>query len=107
VAYLIRFADRRDLACAGAAYGVRMVLIPVLGGRGPLWGPVIGAVIFHVTQQFFWIYLLGWQRVAMGVLIVLIVLFFPTGILGWWNERRAQHNADRAAANQKTADRSA
>ena len=35
--------------------------------------------------------LLGWQRVAMGVLIVVIVVFFPRGIMGWlrdnWPER--------------------
>lgn len=108
VGNLIGFVDPIDLAFAGATYGVWMVLMPILGGRGTLWGPVIGAVIFHVTQQFFWIYLLGWQRVAMGILIVLIVLFFPTGILGWWNERQAQRDADRAASERKqqAADRS-
>jgi branched-chain amino acid transport system permease protein len=90
VGNLIGFIDPIDLAFAGATYGVWMVLMPILGGRGTLWGPVIGAVIFHVTQQLFWTYLLGWQRVAMGVLIVLIVVFFPRGILGWWNQRRIE-----------------
>jgi branched-chain amino acid transport system permease protein len=95
VGNLIGFIDPRDLAFAGATYGVWMILMPILGGRGTLWGPVIGAVIFHVTQQFFWTYLLGWQRVAMGVLIVLIVVFFPRGILGWWRDRRmARANAE-------------
>jgi branched-chain amino acid transport system permease protein len=64
-----------------------MVLMAILGGKGTLWGPVIGAVIFHVTQELFWTYLLGWQRVALGLLIVLIVVFFPQGILGWMRER--------------------
>lgn len=90
VGNLIGFIDPHDLAFAGATYGVWMVLMPILGGRGTLWGPVIGAVIFHVTQQLFWTYLLGWQRVAMGILIVLIVVFFPSGILGWWRERQMQ-----------------
>src|SRR5699024_6093817 len=81
------FVDPIDLAFAGATYGVWMILMPILGGRGTLWGPVIGAIIFHVTQQLFWTYLLGWQRVAMGALIVLIVVFFPKGILGWWQDR--------------------
>jgi branched-chain amino acid transport system permease protein len=48
---------------------------------------VIGAVIFHITQELFWTYLFGWQRVAMGVLIVGIVVFFPQGIMGWICER--------------------
>ena len=82
VGNLVGFIDPRDLAFAGATFGVWMVLMAVLGGKGTLWGPVIGAVIFHVTQEIFWTYLLGWQRVAMGLVIVIIVVFFPTGILG-------------------------
>jgi branched-chain amino acid transport system permease protein len=38
----------------------------------------------------FWTYLLGWQRVAMVVLIVLIVVFFPQGIMGWLRAHRPQ-----------------
>jgi branched-chain amino acid transport system permease protein len=92
VGNLVGFIDPRDLAFAGATFGVWMVLMAVLGGKGTLWGPVIGAAIFHLTQELFWTYLLGWQRVAMGLVIVVIVVFFPTGILGWlahWR-RRAQ-----------------
>jgi branched-chain amino acid transport system permease protein len=95
-ANIMGFIDPIDLAFAGATYGVWMILMPILGGRGTLWGPVIGAVIFHVTQQFFWTYLLGWQRVAMGLLIVLIVVFFPTGILGWWKQRNIARNQEPA-----------
>jgi branched-chain amino acid transport system permease protein len=84
---IIGFIDPRDVAFAGATYGVWMVLMAILGGKGTLWGPVIGAVVFHLTQELFWIYLLGWQRVALGLLIVVIVVFFPQGILGWMRER--------------------
>ncbi len=84
---LIGFIDPTNVAFAGATYGVWMVLMAILGGKGTLWGPVIGAVIFHVTQELFWTYLLGWQRVALGVLIVVIVVFFPTGLIGWMRER--------------------
>ena len=87
VGNMIGFIDPRDVAFAGSTYGVWMVLMAILGGKGTLWGPVIGAVIFHVTQEFFWTYFLGWQRVALGLLIVLTVLFFPLGILGWVRER--------------------
>ena len=58
----------------------------ILGGKGTIWGPVIGAVIFHVTQEVFWSTLFGWQRVALGLLIVLIVVFFPKGVIGWLRE---------------------
>jgi branched-chain amino acid transport system permease protein len=88
---LVGFIDPRETAFAGITFGIWMVLMAILGGKGTIWGPVIGAVIFHVTQEFFWSFLLGWQRVAMGVLIVVIVVFFPRGIMGWlrdtWPDR--------------------
>jgi branched-chain amino acid transport system permease protein len=90
VAGLVGFVDPRDLAFAGATFGVWMVLMAVLGGRGTLWGPVIGAAIFHATQELFWTYLFGWQRVAMGILIVAIVVFFPLGIMGGLRARWPQ-----------------
>lgn len=93
VGNLAGFIDPRELAFANATFGVWMVLMAILGGRGSLWGPVVGAVIFHATQELFWTYLLGWQRVALGLFIVAIVLFFPQGILGWLRERRAPARA--------------
>lgn len=87
VGNMIGFIDPRDVAFAGSTYGVWMVLMAILGGKGTLWGPVVGAVIFHVMQEFFWTYFLGWQRVALGLLIVLTVVFFPLGIFGWARER--------------------
>lgn len=81
------FIDPRESAFAGPTFGVWMILMAILGGTGSLWGPVMGAVVFHITQELFWTYLLGWQRVALGILIVVIVIFFPTGIMGWLNQR--------------------
>ncbi len=84
---LKRFIDPIDVAFAGETYGVWMVLMAILGGKGTIWGPVIGAAIFQVLKEVFWTYLLGWQRVALGLMIVLIVVFFPQGILGWVREK--------------------
>ncbi len=92
-ANMIGFIDPRDVAFAGATFGVWMVLMAILGGKGTLWGPVLGAFVFHVTQELFWTYLLGWQRVALGLLIVVIVVFFPQGIMGWLAERRERRGA--------------
>lgn len=86
---MLGFIDPRDVAFSGATFGVWMVLMAILGGKGTLWGPVIGAAIFHLTKELFWAYLLGWQRVALGLLIVVIVLFFPQGIMGFLAARRS------------------
>lgn len=107
---LIGFIDPKDVAFAGATYGVWMVLMAIAGGKGTLWGPVIGAVVFHITQELFWAYLLGWQRVALGGLIILIVLFFPEGILGWLREAypkrfNPHYFSEEENAQEKSAER--
>ena len=82
-----KFIDPIDVAFNGAEIGVWMILMAILGGMGTLWGPVIGAAVFYITKELFWTFLLGWQRVALGALIVIIVVFFPQGIVGWLKER--------------------
>ncbi|HHN66633.1 MAG TPA: branched-chain amino acid ABC transporter permease [Thermopetrobacter sp.] len=84
---IVNFIDPIDVAFSGAEVGVWMILMAILGGKGTLWGPVIGAGVFFITKELFWTYLLGWQRVALGALIVVIVVFFPQGIVGWLKER--------------------
>ncbi len=100
---LKRFIDPLDVAFAGETYGVWMVLMAILGGKGTIWGPVIGAAVFQVLKEVFWIYLFGWQRVALGLMIVLIVVFFPQGILGWAREKFPEmfgHRIDRGPARE-------
>lgn len=107
VGLLIGFIDPRDTAFAGATFGVWMVLMAILGGKGTIWGPVIGAVVFHVFKEVFWTFFLGWQQVALGVLIVVIVVFFPKGILGWvrerWPERFGVHVEEKDEATERGA----
>ena len=35
-----------------------------------------------------WTYLLGWQYIALGVPIIVNVVYFRQGVLGWLRERR-------------------
>ncbi|NQV56964.1 MAG: branched-chain amino acid ABC transporter permease [Rhodospirillales bacterium] len=106
VGLLIGFIDPRETAFAGVTFGVWMVLMAILGGKGTIWGPVIGAILFHVFKELFWTFFLGWQQVALGALIVVIVVFFPKGILGWvrdiWPERFGQKiDAETAAESNQ------
>ena len=84
---LIGYIDSTDVAFDGREMGVFMVLMAILGGKGTLWGPVIGATLFHIFKEGFWTFFLGWQYVALGVLIVVIVIYFPEGIMGWLREK--------------------
>jgi branched-chain amino acid transport system permease protein len=92
---LVRFIDPIQTAFAGATIGVWMILMALLGGKGTLAGPIVGAIVFQVTKELFWTYLLGWQRVALGLLIIAVAVFFPSGIVGAFRDRRtAKHAAE-------------
>lgn len=91
---LVRFIDPTETAFAGPTIGVWMILMALLGGSGTLAGPIVGAVVFQVTKELFWTYLLGWQRVALGLLIVAVAVFFPSGIVGFVRERMSGRGGD-------------
>jgi len=86
------FIDPTEVAFSLPTIGVWMLLMPLIGGKGTLWGPIIGAVIFQVLKELFWTYLFGWQRVALGLLIVIIVVFFPDGVMGGMKALSARMN---------------
>ena len=84
---VVRFIDPVQTAFAGATIGVWMILMALLGGKGTLAGPIVGAIVFQIMKELFWTYLLGWQRVALGLLIIAVAVFFPAGIVGFIRER--------------------
>ncbi|MCP4487970.1 MAG: branched-chain amino acid ABC transporter permease [Gammaproteobacteria bacterium] len=70
--------------------GIFMVVCVLLGGKGTLWGPIIGAILFHVFKEVTWNYFLGWQWVALGALIIVTVVYFQDGVLGWLTHKRPE-----------------
>ena len=53
----------------------------VLGGMRSFWGPLIGAAIFEVLQDKVSSLTDNWMSVV-GLFFVLVVVFFPRGVLG-------------------------
>ncbi len=78
-----------------------MILMVLLGGKGTFWGPVVGAIIFHVIKEVTWTYFLGWQFVALGLLIVIIVVYFQQGIVGWLMEKYPDRFGVRVAPKER------
>lgn len=62
----------------------QMVLMSVLGGKGTVSGPVVGAILFIGINEFMVIQLGSSELniVATGVLLAVVLLFFPAGIVG-------------------------
>jgi branched-chain amino acid transport system permease protein len=64
--------------------GAKFVLMTILGGRGTVSGPVVGASVFIIVNEFF-VAKLGATElniVATGVLLIVVLVFFPEGIVG-------------------------
>ena len=63
---------------------VNMVLMCILGGKGTIAGPVIGAVLIVAFNEIF-VATLGsseFNILATGLIMALALMFFPLGIVG-------------------------
>jgi branched-chain amino acid transport system permease protein len=97
------FIEPRDIAFPTTTFNIFMVLMVLLGGKGTLWGPVVGAVVFHIIKEVTWTYFLGWQFVTLGVLIVVIVVYFQQGIVGWLLEKYPERFGIKVATDAEPA----
>jgi branched-chain amino acid transport system permease protein len=64
------------------------VIMAVLGGMRSFWGPLIGAAIFVALQDYVSSQTENWMSV-IGLVFVLVVRFFPRGVLGIFRARAA------------------
>jgi len=61
-----------------------MVLMSIIGGKGTVAGPIVGAIMIVIFNEFFLV-TLGSSEInilATGVVMVLALLFFPNGLVG-------------------------
>jgi len=84
-AFLNNFADPHDLRWDQSG---DFVIMAVLGGMRVFWGPLIGAAIFVVLQDYISSETANWMS-FIGLFFVLVVLFFPRGVLGLIQRRAA------------------
>jgi len=87
---ILHFIEPLEVAFPTITFGIFMVAMSLLGGKGTLWGPILGAVLFHVVKEVTWTYLLGWQWIALGMIIIINVVYFQQGIVGWLMDRRPE-----------------
>ncbi len=77
-ALLNNFVDPRALYWGQSG---NFVIMAVMGGMRSFWGPLIGAAIFVTLQDYLSSQTENWMS-FVGLFFVLVVLFFPRGILG-------------------------
>jgi branched-chain amino acid transport system permease protein len=73
------FADPRGLHYSQSG---DFVMMAVMGGMRTFWGPLLGAAVFVILQDYLSSVTVNWMS-FIGLLFVLVVLFFPRGLLGF------------------------
>ena len=66
---------------------ITMIVMVLFGGKGTIWGPVLGAVILFTFQELVWAHFPHAHQILLGAIIVTVVLVMPRGILGVLQQR--------------------
>jgi branched-chain amino acid transport system permease protein len=74
---------------------VEAALVSIVGGIGTLWGPVIGTVLLETTsallQSWLGSRIGGMQLTVYSLILMAVILWRPTGIIGFLGELHARH----------------
>jgi branched-chain amino acid transport system permease protein len=60
---------------------ISVPVIVTLGGAGLVLGPLVGAVIYMVLDNFVWINFINYHSAVLGVIIIAVIYFIPHGIV--------------------------
>lgn len=66
---------------------VQIALTAIIGGRGTVWGPAVGAVLLVVAGEVFRTTFAQANLLIYGMLILAVVLFLPRGLVGELSRR--------------------
>jgi branched-chain amino acid transport system permease protein len=65
----------------GIGWTVKLLFIVIIGGLGTVAGPVVGAVVYVILQQYLSEYV-GFNLIILGTITILVIFFAPKGIVG-------------------------
>lgn len=86
------------------ALSIKVALVAILGGVGTLMGPVVGSVVLTSIEEFSRVLFGGTGRgtdvIIYASLIIVIAVFYPTGLIGWVRSFK-QRRAARADASRQ------
>ncbi|MGD9840084.1 MAG: branched-chain amino acid ABC transporter permease [Afipia sp.] len=80
----------------GFSFMVSMIIMVLAGGKGTLVGPVVGAVLVVLLEE----YLRDFKELRFsifGLMVIAVVLFLPRGLMGFITRRHEQYPASEKA----------
>ncbi|HZD94167.1 MAG TPA: branched-chain amino acid ABC transporter permease [Candidatus Sulfotelmatobacter sp.] len=83
--------------------GISILLMPVIGGIGTVWGAVMGGVIFGIVEEELVVNFPNLHLLIYGSLLIIIILLEPGGLLGllrrlfrWFRSKRDNSGSGQA-----------
>ena len=61
---------------------ITMIVMVLFGGKGTVWGPVLGAAVLFIFQELVWARFIYLHQLLFGAIIIAVVLLMPRGVLG-------------------------
>ena len=83
---------------------IYILLIPVIGGIGTVWGPVLGGIVFGIVEEELVVNFPNIHLFLYGSLLILIVLLEPDGLLGLLHRLARLFRRKREDSGSKQAD---
>lgn len=73
-------------AVFGESVSVQILLFAIIGGLGTVWGPALGALVLapiaELSRALFSSVFSGANLLIYGIVLVVVMLFFPRGLMG-------------------------
>ena len=69
----------------GASVSIEILLRPILGGLGTIWGPIIGAFILGPLAEASRVLLGGYSGIHLalyGLILMIVIAYLPNGVIG-------------------------
>jgi branched-chain amino acid transport system permease protein len=70
----------------GIGWTVKLLFIVIIGGIGTVEGPLVGAIVFVLLQQFLSEYV-GYNLIILGTVTIAVIFLAPQGIVGALQKR--------------------
>lgn len=81
----------------GTEVSISILLPAIIGGAGTVWGPLVGSLISiplgELTSTFFGDFM-GVHLMVYGLILVIVILFLPEGVAGWFQDRIRKKEAN-------------
>ena len=71
-----------------SARNIEMIVVVLFGGSGTVWGPILGAGTVMILRELLWAQFPSAHLAALGVLLLVVVLYLPGGLISILRDRQ-------------------